>query len=93
MKSIALILTLFGSLPVSAAKPNFIIIFTDDQGYADLGCFGSETIKTLHLRLRLALDRRGLRAVPPQVQKRRGAGAAHLHVPVLGPEPVPGYGV
>ncbi|MFC1737195.1 sulfatase [Candidatus Hydrogenedentota bacterium] len=28
------------------AKPNFIIIFTDDQGYNDLGCFGSETIKT-----------------------------------------------
>ena len=27
-------------------KPNFIIIFTDDQGYNDLGCFGSETIKT-----------------------------------------------
>jgi arylsulfatase A-like enzyme len=28
------------------SKPNFIIIFTDDQGYNDLGCFGSETIKT-----------------------------------------------
>ena len=28
------------------AKPNFIIIFTDDQGYNDLGCFGSEKIKT-----------------------------------------------
>lgn len=27
-------------------KPNFIIIFTDDQGYNDLGCYGSETIKT-----------------------------------------------
>jgi arylsulfatase A-like enzyme len=27
-------------------KPNFIIIFADDQGYNDLGCFGSETIKT-----------------------------------------------
>ena len=29
-----------------ASKPNFIIIFTDDQGYADLGCFGSKTIRT-----------------------------------------------
>jgi arylsulfatase A-like enzyme len=27
-------------------KPNFIVIFTDDQGYNDLGCFGSKNIKT-----------------------------------------------
>uniref|UniRef100_UPI0035672103 sulfatase family protein n=1 Tax=Pontiella sp. TaxID=2837462 RepID=UPI0035672103 len=27
-------------------QPNFIIIFTDDQGYQDLGCFGSPNIKT-----------------------------------------------
>jgi len=30
----------------TSAKPNFIIIFTDDQGYQDLGCFGSPKIKT-----------------------------------------------
>jgi arylsulfatase A len=29
-----------------AAKPNFIIIFIDDQGYGDLSCFGSKTIRT-----------------------------------------------
>lgn len=28
------------------SKPNFIIIFTDDQGYADLGCFGGTQVKT-----------------------------------------------
>ncbi len=27
-------------------RPNFIIIFADDQGYNDLGCFGSKTIRT-----------------------------------------------
>ncbi len=26
--------------------PNFVIIFTDDQGYQDLGCFGSPNIRT-----------------------------------------------
>ena len=29
-----------------ADKPNFIVIFTDDQGYGDLSCFGSKIIKT-----------------------------------------------
>lgn len=27
-------------------RPNFVIIFTDDQGYQDLGCFGSPDIAT-----------------------------------------------
>jgi len=30
----------------SSRKPNFIIFFTDDQGYNDVGCFGSPFIRT-----------------------------------------------
>ncbi len=33
----------------SRDRPNVIVIFTDDQGYHDLGCFGSQTIKTPQL--------------------------------------------
>lgn len=29
--------------------PNFVVIFTDDQGYQDLGCFGSPDIRTPRL--------------------------------------------
>ena len=29
-------------------KVNVILIFADDQGYGDLGCFGSKKIKTPH---------------------------------------------
>lgn len=29
--------------------PNFVVIFTDDQGYADVGCFGSTDIRTPRL--------------------------------------------
>ena len=30
-------------------QPNFILIFVDDMGYGDLGCFGSEKNRTPHL--------------------------------------------
>lgn len=30
----------------TSASPNFVVIFTDDQGYQDLGCFGSSVLRT-----------------------------------------------
>ena len=27
-------------------RPNIVVIFTDDQGYADLGCFGGKHVRT-----------------------------------------------
>jgi arylsulfatase A-like enzyme len=32
-----------------AEQPNYVIIFTDDQGYQDVGCFGSPDIRTPRL--------------------------------------------
>jgi arylsulfatase A-like enzyme len=42
-------ITLIGvtsSVVLANDKPNIIVVFTDDQGYGDLGCYGSETIRT-----------------------------------------------
>lgn len=33
-------------LSASERLPNFVFIFTDDQGYGDVGCFGSPDIRT-----------------------------------------------
>ncbi|MFW6161729.1 MAG: sulfatase-like hydrolase/transferase, partial [Planctomycetota bacterium] len=35
--------------PAGDRPPNFVVIFTDDQGYQDVGCFGSPDIRTPHL--------------------------------------------
>ncbi|MBN3582455.1 sulfatase [Algoriphagus aestuarii] len=44
-----LFITFFNFSYAQTSKPNFIIIFTDDQGYGDLGIFGHPTIKTPNL--------------------------------------------
>ncbi len=46
---LSLLLATFFPATAFGAKPNFVLIFTDDQGYGDLGCFGSTTIRTPHL--------------------------------------------
>ena len=33
----------------TAVNPNIVIIFTDDQGYGDIGCFGATGFSTPHL--------------------------------------------
>ncbi|MHB8519182.1 MAG: sulfatase family protein [Limisphaerales bacterium] len=47
------VLALFAAIGIVSAadkpKPNFVIIFTDDQGYQDVGCFGSPDIQTPNL--------------------------------------------
>ncbi|WP_437920506.1 sulfatase family protein [Sphingobacterium sp. LRF_L2] len=61
-KSIALLALAVGLVQFASAqrkdgieRPNFILIFTDDQGYGDLGTYGNPTIKTPNID-RLALE-------------------------------------
>lgn len=42
------LLSILGVAPktIAADRPNFILVFTDDQGYADLSCFGGQHVFT-----------------------------------------------
>lgn len=47
MRNQLLLMTLtLAAAPVCQSTPNVVIIFADDQGYQDLGCYGSPDIKT-----------------------------------------------
>jgi len=47
---VVLFTTALGALAQEAQRPpNVVIIFTDDQGYADVGCFGAQGFQTPNL--------------------------------------------
>lgn len=48
----------FALTPMALAAPNFVIIYTDDQGYADTGLYGAADFETPHLD---QMAREGLR--------------------------------
>lgn len=46
---LAMCAALMTSIASAAPKANVILIFADDLGYGDLGCYGAEKIRTPHL--------------------------------------------
>ena len=52
------ILALVVANAAAVQKPNIIIIYADDVGYGDLGCYGAEVIDTPNVD---ALAKRGIR--------------------------------
>ncbi|MCK5943082.1 MAG: arylsulfatase [Planctomycetes bacterium] len=52
MRPIAVLVTtlaLCAALPCQRPRPNVVVLYGDDVGYADLGCYGAEKIPTPHL--------------------------------------------
>jgi len=82
-KMLLLVLGLFasGSLSVAAGqRPNILLILTDDQGWATLGCYGNKLVPTPHLD---SLARDGVRFtdayVMPQCTPTRAALLSAQH--------------
>jgi len=46
---LAFLASLAGVCHLFGKRPNVVLIVSDDQGYRDLGCFGSDEVKTPHL--------------------------------------------
>ncbi|NQU20436.1 MAG: sulfatase [Candidatus Nealsonbacteria bacterium] len=44
--ALAVVLSTYCTSTAAEKPPNFVLIFADDQGYQDVGCFGSPKIKT-----------------------------------------------
>src|SRR5688572_27251507 len=40
---------LAGSAQTSSRKPNVVVIYTDDVGWGDIGCYGASQVKTPNL--------------------------------------------
>lgn len=47
--SVLVVIILIAANACSQEKPNFVIIFADDMGYGDAGCYGHPTIRTPHM--------------------------------------------
>ena len=75
----------------AADRPNIVLIFADDLGYGDLGCFGHPTIQTPNLD---ALAARGVRltsfysapsCVPARTQLMLGKYSGRMNLGGVGP--------
>ena len=75
MKASLLALALAAVTVQAAARPNFLVIFTDDQGYGDLGCCGATGFRTPRLDI---LSREGARFnLAEDIGESRNLAGAH----------------